>query len=368
MWQAPCCARDIGRWAGRHDGWTGTRGLVAGGRAKLDGHILTDDHCISTIAPARSGHGTRWAFSPFARKRIMPVKSKLKPKLKATPKAKPPAKSKPTTKKPAKAASKTQDRKKIGPNPHTGRHEALPEKGTWRDLILHIIQKRINWKAFTFDEVHAFKKELKARKPKNKHIEDKIYQVLQDLRAEEIIAFTKDGGRYLLLKKLRASTHPRRQGKTKNPTPTTDGKSTVANLDPLTTSVASIAANVEAVILKINEPKGKDGRGGKRTRTSERGETTKYQEEALLRAQQQAKVDGIPLKSFIKMCHLGTAKLGMPEQTAFDRLKTHLTPKNWVAGKGKGKYPAWNRLVSRVKKQMATQKAKGKDANYSFAN
>ncbi len=100
-----------------------------------------------------------------------------------------------------------------------------------------------------------------------------------------------------------------------------------------------------AVAALAPAAEGKDGRGGKRKRKGERKEKEKYDEDALLTEQEQAKADGISLRKFVEKCRSSNSDLKAGARAAFNRID-----KSLVWDKKQGTFPEWNTMRSRVVK------------------
>lgn len=68
---------------------------------------------------------------------------------------------------------------------------------TWDDEFRAIVKRE--WRvgqAFSLDDVYRFEQEVGDKFPENRHVRDKIRQVLQHLRDEGTIEFIDDRGNY----------------------------------------------------------------------------------------------------------------------------------------------------------------------------
>lgn len=78
---------------------------------------------------------------------------------------------------------------------------AVPRR-TWKSELRKLIEQK--WtvgQAFSLDEVYAFAAHFEHLYPSNSHIQDKLRQVVQQLRDEGLVEFIDDGGSYRRISK-----------------------------------------------------------------------------------------------------------------------------------------------------------------------
>ncbi|MCI4335986.1 MAG: HNH endonuclease [Thermoplasmata archaeon] len=77
----------------------------------------------------------------------------------------------------------------------------MPPESSWKTELLAMLHDR--WatrEVFSLSDAYGFAETLTSLHPENKHVEDKVRQVLQDLRDDGEVKFEDDRGHYSLLK------------------------------------------------------------------------------------------------------------------------------------------------------------------------
>ncbi len=71
---------------------------------------------------------------------------------------------------------------------------------TWDDELREEIRRNFTvGQVFTLDQVYAYRESFQRLHPRNKHVRDKLRQILQHLRDAGVVEFIDDDGRYCRL-------------------------------------------------------------------------------------------------------------------------------------------------------------------------
>ncbi|WP_026399959.1 hypothetical protein [Acholeplasma equifetale] len=71
----------------------------------------------------------------------------------------------------------------------------------WNYIVYELIKKQFNNRVFSLSDIYKYVPEFKKVYPENNHIEDKIRQILQNLRDKGLVRFIGNKGKYELINK-----------------------------------------------------------------------------------------------------------------------------------------------------------------------